>query len=68
MSIFYSVTYSENGRVMFAHFDFFNEALEFINKVRQSGERATLRKIVGFSFLRFFRAFFVRPPPNFAIY
>lgn len=45
MIIFYSVSYTKNGRVMFRDFDFFNEALEFINKVRQSGERATLRKI-----------------------
>ena len=45
MSVFYRVSYSDHGRVKFEHFNFFNEALEFINKVRQSGERARLQKI-----------------------
>lgn len=45
MRILYCVSYSDHGRVRFEHFDFFNEALDFINKIRQSGERATLRKI-----------------------
>ena len=45
MTVFYNVAYSENGRIKFKDFDFFNDVLEFINKIRQSGERATLRKI-----------------------
>lgn len=45
MKFFYNVSYSENGRIKFKDFDFFNEALEFIKKTRQSGERANLRKI-----------------------
>lgn len=45
MRILYCVSYSDHGLVKFEHFDFFNDALDFINKIRQSGERATLRKI-----------------------
>lgn len=44
MSVFYRVLYSQNGRVKFEDFDYFNEALDFINKIRQSGERANLYK------------------------
>lgn len=45
MNYFYNVSYSDKGRVKFKDFDFFNEALEFIKQIRQSGERANLRKI-----------------------
>lgn len=44
MVYFYKVAYSDNGRVMFTDFDFLNEALEFIRKVRAKGERANLQK------------------------
>lgn len=44
MTVFYRVSYSQNSRVNFKDFDFFNEALDFINKIRQSGERANLHK------------------------
>nr|DAP27153.1 MAG TPA: hypothetical protein [Caudoviricetes sp.] len=44
MIVFYRVLYSQNGRVKFEDFDFFNEALDFINKIRESGERASLHK------------------------
>lgn len=44
MSVFYRVSYSDHGRVKFEDFDFFNEALDFINKIRQSGEHANLHK------------------------
>lgn len=44
MRFFYKVAYSNNGRIMFQHFDFFHEALDFINQIRKSGERANLYK------------------------
>lgn len=45
MSVFYRVSYSDHGRLNFKDFDFFNEALDFINKIRESGEHAILHKI-----------------------
>lgn len=44
MTVFYRVSYTKNGRVKFEDFEFFNDALGFINKIRQSGERANLHK------------------------
>lgn len=45
MTIFYRVSYSDNGRVRFEDFDFFNDALDFVNKIRKSGERARMYQL-----------------------
>lgn len=42
---FYRVSYYIEGRVKFEHFEFLNEALEFVRNIRAAGSKANLQKV-----------------------